>query len=43
MSKFDQAITMYKQIIARPGIDATFKTGAQREIDRVNALLKANK
>lgn len=43
MSKFDQAITMYKQIISRPGIDATFKTGAQREIDRVNALLKANK
>ena len=43
MSKFDQAITMYKQIIARPGIDATFKTGAQREIDRVNALLKAQK
>jgi TolA-binding protein len=40
MSKFDQAITMYKQIIARPGIDATFRTGAQREIDRVNALLK---
>ena len=43
MSKFDQAITMYKQILARPGIDATFKSGAQREIDRVNALLKANK
>ena len=43
MSKFDQAITMYKQIIARPGIDATFKTGAQREIDRVNTLLKAQK
>jgi tetratricopeptide (TPR) repeat protein len=43
MSKFDQAITMYKQIIARPGIDATFKTGAQREIDRVNALLRQNK
>jgi tetratricopeptide (TPR) repeat protein len=43
MSKFDQAVTMYKQIISRPGIDATFKTGAQREIDRVTALLKANK
>jgi tetratricopeptide (TPR) repeat protein len=43
MSKFDQAITMYKQIIDRSGIDATFKTGAQREIDRVNALLKAGK
>lgn len=43
MSKFEQAITMYRQIISRPGIDATFKTGAQREIDRVTALIKANK
>jgi tetratricopeptide (TPR) repeat protein len=43
MSKFEQAVTMYKQIISRPGIDATFKTGAQREIDRVTALLKTNK
>jgi tetratricopeptide (TPR) repeat protein len=43
MSKFEQAITMYKQIISRPGIDATFKTGAQREIDRVTALMKAGK
>ena len=43
MSKFDQAITMYKQIISRPGIDATFKTGAQREIDRVSALQKTNR
>jgi tetratricopeptide (TPR) repeat protein len=43
MSKFDQAITMYKQIISRSGIDATFKTGAQREIDRVNALMKTQK
>jgi tetratricopeptide (TPR) repeat protein len=43
MSKFEQAITMYKQIMARPGIDATFKTGAQREIDRVTALQKTNK
>lgn len=43
MSKFDQAITMYRQIMDRPGIDATFKAGAQREIDRVTALMKANK
>ncbi len=43
MSKFDQAITMYRQIIARSGIDATFKTAAQKEIDRVNALVKAGK
>lgn len=43
MSKFDQAIAMYKQIIERPGIDATFKSGAQKEIDRVNALVKNSK
>lgn len=42
MSKFDQAITMYKQIIDRPGIDPTFKSAAQKEIDRVNLLVKAN-
>ncbi|MBI3787916.1 MAG: tetratricopeptide repeat protein, partial [Ignavibacteriales bacterium] len=40
MSKFDQAIAMYKQIIERPGIDATFKSGAQKEIDRVNTLVR---
>ena len=43
MSKFDQAVTMYKMILQRPGVDATFRTGAQREIDRVNALLKIQK
>jgi TolA-binding protein len=43
MSKFDQAITMYKMILQRPGVDATFRTGAQREIDRVNALVKSQK
>lgn len=43
MSKFDQAITMYKQIIERPGVDATFKTAAQKEIDRVNMLVKGDK
>jgi tetratricopeptide (TPR) repeat protein len=40
MSRFEQAIAMYRQIIDRPGIDPTFKTAAQREIDRVNALLR---
>ena len=40
MSKFDQAITMYKQIIEKPGIDPTFKTAAQKEIDRVNVMVK---
>ncbi|GJQ21547.1 MAG: hypothetical protein HBSIN02_19020 [Bacteroidia bacterium] len=39
MSKFDQAITMYRQIIDRPGIDPTFKSAAQKEIDRVNTLV----
>lgn len=42
MSKYDQAITMYKQIIERTGIDPTFKTAAQKEIDRVNLLVKGN-
>ncbi len=40
MGRFDQALTMYKQIIDRPGIDETFKTAARKEIDRVNAILK---
>ncbi|MEX2115247.1 MAG: tetratricopeptide repeat protein [Bacteroidota bacterium] len=42
MSKFDQAITMYKQIIERAGIDPTFKSAAQKEIDRVTMLVKVN-
>ena len=40
MSKFEEAIGMYQQIIERPGIDATFKAGARKEIDRVKALIK---
>jgi TolA-binding protein len=40
MGRFDQALTMYKQIIERPGIDETFKAGARKEIDRVNTILK---
>lgn len=39
MSKFDQAITMYRQIIDRAGIDPTFKAAAQKEIDRVNTVV----
>ncbi len=39
LSRFDQAIAMYQQIIDRKGIDAQFKTAAQREIDRVKALV----
>lgn len=42
MGRTDQALTMYKQIIERPGIDETFKAAARKEIDRVNAILKKN-
>jgi tetratricopeptide (TPR) repeat protein len=40
MGKYDQAIAMYQQIVDRPGIDQTFKSAAQKEIDRVNALVR---
>jgi tetratricopeptide (TPR) repeat protein len=40
MSKYDQAMTMYKQIIDRKDTDAQFKTAAQKEVDRVKAILK---
>jgi TolA-binding protein len=40
MGKYDQAIGMYQQIVDRSGIDQTFKAAAQKEIDRVNALVK---
>ncbi len=40
MGRADQALTMYRQIIERPGIDETFKAAARKEIDRVNAILK---
>jgi len=40
MGKYDQAISMYQQIVDRPGIDRTFKAAAKKEIDRVNALVK---
>ena len=40
ISKYDQAMTMYKQIIDRKDTDAQFKTAAQKEIDRVKAILK---
>ncbi len=39
LSRFDQAIAMYQQIIDRRDIDAQFKTAAQREIDRVKSLV----
>jgi TolA-binding protein len=40
MSRYDQALTMYQQIVDRPGIDETFKAAARKEIDRVKAVLK---
>ncbi len=40
MSKFDEAIGMYQQVIDRPGIDATFKAAARKEIDRVKSIIK---
>ncbi len=39
MSKYDQAMTMYKQILERRDTDAQFKTAAQKEIDRVKTIL----
>jgi TolA-binding protein len=40
LSKFDNAMEMYQQIIDRPGIDAMFKASAKKEIDRVKNLMK---
>ena len=40
MGRFDQALTMYKQILERSGIDETFKAAARKEIDRVQLVLK---
>jgi TolA-binding protein len=42
MGRHEQALTMYKQILERPGIDETFRAGARKEIDRVNLVLKRN-
>lgn len=40
MSKYDQAVGMYQQIIDRPGLDATFKAAAEKEIHRVKNLIQ---
>jgi len=40
MGRYDQSLTMYQQIVDRPGIDATYKTAARKEIDRVKLVLK---
>ena len=42
MSKYTEAIGMYHQVIERPGIDATFKAAAKKEIDRVKLMVKKN-
>lgn len=39
MGKYDQALNMYQQIVDKPGIDATFKTAAQKEITRVKGAV----
>ncbi|HVN48590.1 MAG TPA: tetratricopeptide repeat protein [Bacteroidota bacterium] len=39
MSKYDQALIMYKQIVDRKDTDVQFKTAAQKEIDRVNTVI----
>ncbi len=38
MGRFDQALTMYQQILDRSGIDETFKAAARKEIERVKTL-----
>lgn len=40
MSKFDEAVGMYREVVERPGIDATFKAAAKKEIDRVKLIIK---
>ncbi len=40
LGKYDQAISIYQQIIDKKGIDTKFKAGAQKEIDRVKSLIK---
>jgi len=40
MGRHEQALTMYQQILDRPGIDGTYKAAARKEIDRVNTVLQ---
>jgi TolA-binding protein len=40
MGRHEQAVTMYQQILDRPGIDGTYKAAARKEIDRVNTVLQ---
>jgi len=43
LGRYDQAVSMYKQIVDRSGIDETFKSAAKKEIDRVNLVIKGTK
>ncbi len=40
LNKPNEAIAMYEKIVDKPHTDATFVAGAEREINRVKALLK---
>ncbi|HQT91597.1 MAG TPA: tetratricopeptide repeat protein, partial [Candidatus Kryptobacter bacterium] len=40
LNKPNEAIAMYQKIVDKPNTDPTFITGAEREINRVKALLK---
>ena len=40
MGRYDDALTMYQQILDRTGIDPTYKTAAKKEIDRVKLVVK---
>ncbi|HCV42475.1 MAG TPA: hypothetical protein DGH68_03255, partial [Bacteroidetes bacterium] len=40
LGRYDQALTMYQQIVDRSGIDESFKAAAKKEIDRVRLVLK---
>jgi TolA-binding protein len=38
MNKYEQAISVYRQIIEKPNIESIYKARAQKEIDRVRTL-----
>jgi tetratricopeptide (TPR) repeat protein len=40
MGRYDQALTMYQQILDRSGIDEMFKNAARKEMDRVRLVLR---
>jgi type IV secretory pathway TrbD component len=40
LNKPNEAIAMYEKIVHKPNTDPTFIAGAEREINRVKALLK---